>query len=132
MASFAISKAMKRFIITFMSVLLAVIVLIAKEVTAEQARTIALQFVNAPAAGQMRARALAPQQIASAELRYHHLHGFNLAGGGFVVVSTLPSPYLSVMNSGVALDCLTSDDVMGEPWPSIFLAFWSYTLTMGS
>ena len=42
---------MKRFIITFMSVLLAVIVLIAKEVTAEQARAIALQFVNAPAAG---------------------------------------------------------------------------------
>ena len=89
-----------------MSVLLAVIVLIAKEVTAEQARAIALQFVNAPAAGQMRARALDPQQIASAELRYHHLHGFNLAGGGFVVVSgdTRTYPILGYSDHG-SLDC---------------------------
>ncbi len=54
----------------------------------------------------MRARALAPQQIASAELRYHHLHGFNLAGGGFVVVSgdTRTYPILGYSDHG-SLDC---------------------------
>ncbi|MGN0210667.1 MAG: C10 family peptidase [Muribaculaceae bacterium] len=78
---------MKRFIITIASFLLAIMVLFANEITAEQARNIAWQFVNATANVPMRARAANPQQLVSAELNYDRLHGFNLAGGGFVVVS---------------------------------------------
>ena len=80
---------MKRFIITIASFLLAIMVLFANEITAEQARNIAWQFVNAPANVPMRARAANPQQLVSAELNYDRLHGFNLAGGGFVVVSEM-------------------------------------------
>lgn len=78
---------MKRFFITLASFLLAVMVLLANEITAEQARDIAWQFVNGPTNGQLRARVANPQQLVSAELNYDRLHGFNLAGGGFVVVS---------------------------------------------
>ncbi|MGN0223426.1 MAG: Spi family protease inhibitor, partial [Muribaculaceae bacterium] len=78
---------MKRFIITIASFLLAIMVLLANEITAEQARNIAWQFVSAPINGKLRARAANPQQLVSAELNYDRLHGFNLAGGGFVVVS---------------------------------------------
>ena len=78
---------MKRFIIAIATILLAVVALLAKEITADQARNIAWQFVNTSANGQLRARAANPQQLVSAELNYDRLHGFNLSGGGYVVVS---------------------------------------------
>lgn len=104
---------MNKLLLTALSLLVSAGMASARTISAEEAQSIATEFVSGSNSGMLKKQGAALQ---SADLEASHLYGFNIAGGGFVIVSADSRTYqiLGYSDSG-SLDLANMPESM-QAW----------------